>query len=291
MLYSFQGNKDGYIPSGALVFDSAGNLYGVTLFGGGKGTNCGDDVYPNCGTVWRLSPPKTKGGAWKEMVLHRFAGGHDGAWPNGGLVLDALGSLYGTTFHGGYNCPHTANEGCGTAYQLMPPAKKGGAWTETQTHVFTNHDDGTEPNSGVIFGPDQALYGAAGGGAKGGGIVYRLTAAKDGQWNEKVLYEFSSDTYGYMPSISFFSGQVLFGTTQALDHFAGSIFRLKQSQGDMDKWVVTELYEFSGFADGAFPYPQLVMEGGQIFGATLEGGTSDNCSFQGCGVVFEVMRP
>jgi hypothetical protein len=49
VLYSFQGNKDGYVPSGDIIFHDERNLYGVTLFGGGKGTNCGDDLYPNCG--------------------------------------------------------------------------------------------------------------------------------------------------------------------------------------------------------------------------------------------------
>jgi len=99
-LYSFKGGKDGYLPSGDLVFDSKGNLYGATAFGGGKGTTC-DPYYQYCGTVFELSPPKTKGGKWTEKVLHSFAGGTDGANPNGGLVLDNKGAVYGTTYAGG----------------------------------------------------------------------------------------------------------------------------------------------------------------------------------------------
>ncbi|MGA8493368.1 MAG: choice-of-anchor tandem repeat GloVer-containing protein [Terriglobales bacterium] len=290
VLYSFQGNKDGYVPSGDIVFDDKGNLYGVTLFGGGKGRNCGDDLYPNCGTVWRLSPPKKKGGAWKEKVLHRFAGGKDGAWPNGGLVLDGAGAVYGTTFHGGYNCPYNSNLGCGTAFQLIPPTNKGGGWTEKRVHIFKNHKDGTEPNSGVILGPDGALYGGAGGGAKGGGVIYQL-AALGGQWKETVVYEFNSNTDGYAPSVSFFNSKgVLYGTTNEVpDQAAGSVFLLNPHQGKRNVWTLAELYEFTDHAEGAFPFPQLAVDGsGRLYGATLEGGTSNNCSFQGCGVVFEV---
>ena len=291
VLYSFQGNKDGYVPSGDLVFDRDGNLHGVTLFGGGKGTNCGDDLYPNCGTVWRLSPPKTKGGAWKEKVLHRFAGVPDGAWPNGGLVLDSIGAVYGTTFHGGYNCPHNSNVGCGTVFQLTPPTKKGGVWTERRIHIFKNGNDGAGPSPGLSFGRDGALYGGAGGGAKGGGVIYQLAAALDGQWMETVVYEFSSNTDGYAPSVSFFNSKgILYGTTNEVpDRAAGSIFRLDPLQGNRTAWVLTELYDFTGFADGAFPFPQLAVDGsGRIYGATFEGGTSNNCSFQGCGNVFEI---
>jgi hypothetical protein len=65
ILYSFQGGKDGYFPWGDLVFDAARNLYGATQFGGGKGTTC-NLLYQYCGTLFELSPPKTRGGKWKE---------------------------------------------------------------------------------------------------------------------------------------------------------------------------------------------------------------------------------
>ena len=90
ILYSFPTAKQGYLPRGDLVFDGAGNLYGATQFGGGKGTTC-DPYYQYCGAVFELSPPKTKHGKWTEKVLHGFAGGTDGANPNGGLVLDVRG--------------------------------------------------------------------------------------------------------------------------------------------------------------------------------------------------------
>ena len=105
VLYNFQGGKDGLFPWGDLVFDSHGNLYGATQFGGGKGTTCNQYFDGNCGTVFELSPPKQKGGKWTEKILHSFAGGTDGANPNGGLVLDGNGAIYGTTYFGGNEMP------------------------------------------------------------------------------------------------------------------------------------------------------------------------------------------
>jgi hypothetical protein len=99
VLYSFQGVPDGATPTGAVVFDKAGNLYGATLDGGAS--TC--DGPGQCGTVYKLAPPATKGGAWTETVLYIFKGHaqNDGATPEGGLVIDEAGNLYGTTGYGG----------------------------------------------------------------------------------------------------------------------------------------------------------------------------------------------
>src|SRR6202035_2810267 len=123
VLYSFPTAKQGYVPRGDLVFDSAGNLYGATEFGGGFGI-CDQNIYLYCGAVFELSPPKTKGGKWTEKVLHGFKGGADGANPNGGLLLDSTGAIYGTTaWGGGTTCQ---GPGCGTAFELRSSAKTGG---------------------------------------------------------------------------------------------------------------------------------------------------------------------
>ena len=152
VLYNFQGGKDGDLPSGPLVFDSAGNLYGATEFGGGKGATCNAFYGGNCGTVFKLSPPKQKGGKWTEKVLHSFAGVAqgkqygDGAEPNGGLVLDSKGALYGTTAIGGNQIcrnEHSQPIGCGTVFRLHPPGKAGGAWIEWIQHRFRGY-----PNDG-----------------------------------------------------------------------------------------------------------------------------------------------
>ena len=173
VLYSFPTAKEGYFPWGDLVFDSSGNLYGATEFGGGFGTAC-NGFYQYCGAVFELSPPKTKGSKWKEKVLHGFKSGKDGANPNGGLVFDSKGIIYGTTYAGGtQGCTYQGFAGCGTAFKLEPPSRKGGAWTEKQLHVFTGGSDGANPAGSLVFGSKGSLYGTAqGGNSSGGGIVF-----------------------------------------------------------------------------------------------------------------------
>jgi hypothetical protein len=288
VLYSFPTSKQGYLPNGDLVFDSAGNLYGATMFGGGHGTTC-NDFYQYCGAVFELSPPKTKGGKWTEKVLHGFKGGTDGANPNGGLVFDSTGAIYGTTFIGGYNCPHHSGNGCGIVFELKPPGEKGDSWTEKQIHVFKNGSDGAQPSSGVIFDAKGYLYGAAEGGTSGGGVIFRLAATSGGGWKETILYGFSSNTYYYDPAVSLFdaSGN-LYGTTNVgpSDSMAGSVFRLRPAKRNGDSWNFALLYGFTGVPDGALPNVGLVFDNtGNLYGTTTEGGSRTGC---GCGTVFEV---
>jgi len=188
-LYSFPTAKQGYVPNGDLVFDSASNLYGATTFGGTKGTTCDEFYGGQCGVVFELSPPKNKGGKWTEKVLHSFASGTDGANPNGGLVLDSKGAVYGTTFGGGNESGECGSGGCGTAFRLSPPALKSGVWTDTVLYRF-NGQNGANPAAGPVFGRDGKLYGTASAGAtSGNGAVFDLAApAKgDGLWKETVL--------------------------------------------------------------------------------------------------------
>jgi hypothetical protein len=97
VLYSFQGGSDGYAPAGGVFFDKAGNLYGVNAWGGAGGCQCG--------TVFEISPPSQKGGAWTETTIYTFQGVQgafkDGLTPAGGVVIDQQGNLYGTTSLGG----------------------------------------------------------------------------------------------------------------------------------------------------------------------------------------------
>jgi uncharacterized repeat protein (TIGR03803 family) len=193
VLYSFPTPKQGFVPAGDLVFDSAGNLYGATIYGGGYGTNCGDAYYQYCGAVFELSPPKIKGGKWTEKTLHGFKGDTDGANPNGGLVLDSRGAVYGTTARGGgASCQ---GSGCGTAFALEPPTKTGGAWTEKMLHRFIGGNDGEIPNGGLIFDAPGALYGTTINGGPGFfGTVFRLSPPNGHgrSWTETFLHTFLS---------------------------------------------------------------------------------------------------
>jgi uncharacterized repeat protein (TIGR03803 family) len=106
VLYRFAGGNDGSTPVAGLVADSAGNLYGTTLSGGGKS---------NGGTVFRLTP------SGEELILHRFSGGTDGANPEAKLLLGLRGTLYGTTRSGGNSqCAYGTGfvSGCGVVFAI-----------------------------------------------------------------------------------------------------------------------------------------------------------------------------
>jgi uncharacterized repeat protein (TIGR03803 family) len=295
VLYNFQGGKDGDLPSGPLVFDKAGNLYGVTEFGGGKGSSC-DAFYGGCGTVFKLSPPKQKGDKWTENVLHSFAGVGtekqygDGASPNGGLILDDKGSLYGTTYIGGYNCPHNSNQGCGTVFELKRPTAKGHPWTEEQLHIFKNGNDGAQPGAAVVMDAKGSLYGGAEGGANGCGVVFRLAVSGGGGWRENVLYSFGGNSYYCNPAVSRFdsSGNLYGTTTVGPGSLHGSVFRLKPPSRKGGNWTASVLYGFRGGLDGGLPVATVIVDkSGDLYGTTQEGGGQGTC--QGyCGTVFEV---
>jgi hypothetical protein len=68
-----------------------------------------------------------------ETILYSFQGGNDGSNPAAGLIADKAGSLYGTTRNGGSTACNTG--GCGTVFELSPPAAPGGQWTETVLYV------------------------------------------------------------------------------------------------------------------------------------------------------------
>jgi uncharacterized repeat protein (TIGR03803 family) len=102
ILYTFSGGNDGACPLHNLVLDAAGNIYGVTPYGGTSGV--GTSGY---GTLFKLD----KHG--NETVLYNFTGGSDGANPYAGLIRDNAGALYGTTSGGGTSL-------FGTVFKLTP---------------------------------------------------------------------------------------------------------------------------------------------------------------------------
>jgi uncharacterized repeat protein (TIGR03803 family) len=298
ILYNFQGGTDGYVPMGDLVFDKHGNLYGATWYGGGKGTNCNEFYGGNCGIVFELSPPKQKGGAWTEEILHRFAGvtagkqAGDGADPNGGLVLDGNGAVYGTTYFGGTATGECGTVGCGTVYNLVPPTKKGGAWKEKILWRF-NGSNGGGPYAGVTFHQDGDLYGTTvGGGNNGGGTVFELVPGTSGAWTETVLYRFRDGTDGANPDtgVVFDTHGDLYATAYRGDGNSvyGDVFALKPPGRKGEYWSFAILHGFNGPPDGAAPAGSLRFDkAGNLFGATQAGGTATACQ-KGCGAVYEL---
>jgi uncharacterized repeat protein (TIGR03803 family) len=290
ILYNFQGGNDGYFPFGDLVFDKHGSLYGATWYGGGQGSNCDTYYGGNCGTVFKLSPPKKKGGKWTERILHSFGGGMDGANPNGYLILDGNGAVYGLTFSGGHQSCHCY----GTAFKLKPPTK-GGAWSEQLLHSFDRTtSDGGNPMAGPTLDTKGRLYGTTLNGGPGpGGIVFRLTppSGKSGSWKEVVLYGFHGKDGGYAPesTLVFDGSGGLYGTTYVGNggDLNGSVFRIRRPQRQGGTWRVSYLHGFTGLPDGVLPSAGVVFDkAGHLYGTTQQGGTGACAG--GCGSVFQV---
>jgi uncharacterized repeat protein (TIGR03803 family) len=215
-----QGSESGLVSVG-------GSLYGTNT-----------DYDSDCGRVYELSPPATVGGAWTGTTISTFEGG--GCGPIAGLTVGKGGVLYGTTYAGGSGTcefQYGPLNGCGTVFQLTPPATVGGAWTETVIYNFTGLDgDGLYPATAVLLGKDGVLYGTTqfGGSATSGspcegygaggaleplgcGTVFQLTppAKPGGVWTETILHSFTGrDGEGLEPgSLTMNAAGDLFGST------------------------------------------------------------------------------
>jgi uncharacterized repeat protein (TIGR03803 family) len=264
MLHSFNGSDGGW-PEARLIFDATGNLYGTTFLGGAH----------KAGTVFELAPDGH--GGWTETVLHSFNFSCvDGCEPTAGLIFDAAGNLYGTTFEGGDSNTHT-----GTVFELSPDGH--GVWTETVLHSFGNGTDGALPVGGLIFDAAGNLYGTTEiGGASQAGTVFELAPDGHGGWTGTVLHSFNgTDGYGPQATLIFDAAGNLYGTTQyGGDSRAGTVFEL--TPDGHGGWKETVLHSFNR-KDGREPVAGLIFDAaGNLYGTTRGGGAN------GYGRVFEL---
>jgi uncharacterized repeat protein (TIGR03803 family) len=271
-LHRFTGGVDGNTPFARLTLDTAGNLYGTT--GGGGNLDC------RCGTVFKLT--RNADGSWAEQVLYTFDVGAGGRNPRGGLVLDAIGNLYGTTDWGG-------DLGEGVAFKLTRNAD--GSWAEHLLHSFGGYSD-ENPAFDLIFDETGNLYGTTLGEGREG-TVFQLVPNADGTWTENTLHTFLS---GDPAEVRPFAGLVrdaagnLYGTTSPGDeHEYGSVFKLAPNPDAT--WTLSVLHRFTGGKDGGAPGPgaDLILDAaGNVYGTTWYGGTGSHDSPSGSGVVFKL---
>jgi len=256
VLYGFTGGPDGSSGSGVIV-GPGGNLYGVS----------GGAVVP--GLVFKLSP------SGQFTVLYAFSGGGDGSLPNGGLILDSAGNLYGTTNEGGL--------GAGVIYKLDPSGQ------ETVLYSFPGGVYGANPFGGVIRDAAGNLYGTTANdgqlanGDQGEGVVFELDAAG----NYTVLYTFTGGADGGAPEagVVLDAAGNLYGTTNdggtpereiGCGTGCGVVYKLAPSGQE------TVLQSFN-WADGASPEAGVVLgAAGKLYGTCPDGGTA------GDGVLYMV---
>jgi len=325
VLYSFNGGADGRYGYSSLLFDKAGNLYGVTYDGGANGA----------GVVFELS---LVGDSWTETVLYSFCsqpGCADGQYPLTSLIMDAAGNIYGVTNQAG-------SVGDGTVFEL---SQSGGSWTEQVIYLIPTSAGGgtnaglTMDSAGNIYGATWAavfelspngsggwnpptvlhtfagapkdgrggmgtpvfdkagnLYGATiWGGAHGPctegfgcGTVYKLTPVtkgkKKGTWTEKILYSFKGGKKDADQPAGVAldeAGNIYGGSTFGGKYGDGIVFELVAPAGKGSIFKENVLLSFDG-TDGATVYGPPIVEGGNLYGATGNGGSG------GYGVVYEL---
>ncbi len=287
VLYSFAGRPDGVSPSGGLLFDSAGNIYGTTVSGGTH--SCTYNV--GCGTVYELTPSAN---GYIETILYNFCGTNnsstcnDGANPSGGLIWDRFGNLYGATFGGGI--------GDGIVFELSPPVSQGNSWTETTLWEFgIRKNDGIHPYQGRLnWDTAGNLYGTTwDGGSHGDGTVFELSPNGSGGWNEKVLLNFSGAN-GEAPvyGVAIDAAGNLYGTapyggpvTASCSSGCGTVFELSPAANG---WIRRLIYGPTGM-NGSNPFSTLSIDSeGNLYGTLAYGGESGCYADRGCGVLFRL---
>lgn len=271
--YKVLATIDGGLWSG-LTFDSKGNLYGVTTGGGDHGV----------GSIFEMT--RNSKGGWMVTTLHSFDG-TNGSSPNGSLIIDEAGNLYGTSPDGGaYDF--------GTVFELTPGFD---GRTFTVIHSFCAQygcPDGESPSAGLVMDKGGNLYGTAGGGSYGWGVAFELTSGSSG-WNEIVLHSFAgppNDGGAVYAPLTLGEAGSLYGATAEGGRYRngndgdGTVFTLTPNRGG--KWGERVLFNFDG-GDGQGPARGLLFDkSGNLYGTTAGGGKS--CLGGFCGTMFKLTR-
>jgi uncharacterized repeat protein (TIGR03803 family) len=220
-------------------------------------------------------------------LIHTFSA-TDGLLPQGNLLVDSSGNLYGsTTFGGNANyCKSDNFGGCGVVFRLAPTVK--GGYGIALLHRFINGADGSLPSTPLVFDGAGNLYGATGNGGASNpyGTVFELSPTVGGAWTFAALYSPTGGTDGEstngglaIDSAGNLYGSSIFGGNPECN--CGTVFKLAPGAGG---WTVDLLHDFGGgFSDGFYPAGNLVVNSsGDLYGVTFQGG-----AYEG-GTLYEI---
>jgi hypothetical protein len=283
VLYNFcslENCDDGYHPYAPVIFDTAGNLWGTTYFGGPI-TGCGGI---SCGAFYELSPGPNNTWTGKGFPFGYYA------FPEAGFTLDSSGHLW-------------------SAYPGFGEYSAGEAFAVDTGGFGFDGTDGATPYGGLVADANGNVYGTTYGGGEysglyGGGVVYELSPNGDGSWSETVLYNFCAqsecaDGAGPVASMIFDAAGNLYGTTTdggaqgvhcggAVKFGCGTVFELTPGPGGV--WTETVLHSFGGANDGSAPSANVTFDAdGNLWGTTFDGGAHGyGCHKVACGTLFEL---
>jgi uncharacterized repeat protein (TIGR03803 family) len=309
-IHTFTSGDDGISPymSAGLTVGPDGGFYGTTPFGGHFGE----------GVVFRVRPPlracTTTLCPWAEDILYSFVGS-DGSNPEGNVIFDSAGNIYGTTENGGsnfgtvfqltrngsgwtksligdvggvlfagvtmdrdgnlYGVNFEGGLGLGQVFQLT---RSGMGWTEHIIHTFGQGEGGGSV-AGLVMDGAGNLYGATlYGSPEGGGVVYQLSPSGGG-WIYRMLHDFGR-AFGAESTLTMDADGNLYGTSNATGAGFGSVFKLVRNG---DSWTFIDLHDFGAGNDGQNPVGGVTLgSDGKLYGTTSAGGA------QGAGVVWQI---
>jgi uncharacterized repeat protein (TIGR03803 family) len=250
-LYEFTGQVDGEYPLGQITFDQAGNAYGTA-------SNSLLDQYD--GSVFELSP---SGGGWTFNLLYAFPAPPAAGYPDGGVVFDSQGNLWGVNGYGGADDCSSDDYNCGSIFKLSPSSS---GWTATNVFQF-NTGTGGHPIGTLVSDQSGNFYDTLDtNGPYGGGSVFQFVPSS-GQLN--VLYAFTGypgDNSGPYGGVVRDQAGNLYAAAEG-GFESGWVFELSPSSGH---WIYTDLHNFRDGSDGATPIGPLALDAeGNVYGVDL----------------------
>jgi uncharacterized repeat protein (TIGR03803 family) len=245
-----------------------------------------------------ISVLATSASAQTLTTLHTFGPASGGENPDGRLVADSAGNLYGATVDGG-------TFGKGTIFELSPSSS--GRWTETVLYNFTTDADDNGVGGTLIADPAGNLYGTTSYGGNGSGTVFQLArpSTPGGAWTRNVLYRFTSMPDGVLPIgvlVMDAAGNIYGETWQGgvcpaspSEPGDGTVFKLSPPTTSNGPWTEEILHLFQQHCgkrgEGSHPTGGLAIgKGGLLFGVTRDGGAFSGGVPPG-GTVFRLAPP